>query len=149
VKPCVHLICGNVRGRGSVGREDRRNGVWIDDPDFSVGVVGEGRRAIDAGNFAGPDDFRVVDVGGVVNPFAVRPMSRRAAHDDQMFAGSVIELSDEFGALPVINRLRHMRSPGLARLSRMQDGIMKRAATTITRVQPMPMGRPANFQRRK
>ena len=81
-----------------VGGEGGRGGVGGEEPDVAGGEVVEEGREVGAGEVAGPDDFGVVNVGGVVDPFLVSEMIGSITNDDEMIAGHVVECADEAGA---------------------------------------------------
>lgn len=85
----VELFVGGEGGRGGVGGEE---------PDLAGGEVVEERREVDAGEVAGPDDFSVVDVGGIVDPLLVSEMVRRVVDDHEMVAGDGVEGADDAAA---------------------------------------------------
>ena len=92
-----------------IGIQSRREDIRLDNPDFASGIVREERRKVRAGNFASPHDSRMVNIGGVVDPFPVRKVSGRIADNDEMVAGSVIEFGSDGGSRRVISMTQTVR----------------------------------------
>ena len=71
----------------------------VEEPDLAIGeIVDEGG----VGGFAegaGPDDLRVFEIGGVVDPFIVEKMARVVLDEDQVAAGVKLRiLGDQVGS---------------------------------------------------
>ena len=82
--------------------KERRFGVGFGKPDFAGLKVGEERGKVNARNLAGPDDTGVINIRGVVNPFALNIVIWRITNNDEMVSGNLSKFGDDAGALPVV-----------------------------------------------
>ena len=81
-----------------IGRELRRKGIDIEQPDPAVVVVIEKGFEIPARNLARPNDFRGVDLGGVIHPLVGHVMVWSIANYNEMFLGRGLQLPGDLRA---------------------------------------------------
>lgn len=66
--------------------QPRRLGIGIQQPDLALGEIGHQLRVVLGRQNAGPDDFRAINVGRVVDPFVQRVVVGRIIHEYEVFA---------------------------------------------------------------
>jgi hypothetical protein len=81
-----------------IGLDPRMSSIRIDHPNLSVAVVVEKRLQILARTIPCPDDFRAIDVRGVIHPLVVHVMAWSIANYNQILLGRGLQLPSDLRA---------------------------------------------------
>src|SRR5580700_8691905 len=82
----------------SPAREAGNREIRLQKPDRAIGIVVAEFFIFNGAQIAGPDDARVVDIGGVVDPFVLKDVLRRIVNEDQELAGNLREVTVDLNA---------------------------------------------------
>ena len=63
----------------------------MEEPDFSSGEVAQQFLIVLIAHVARPDDFGMINIGGVINPLPIYIVTRAIAHDHEVLAGRMLQ----------------------------------------------------------
>src|SRR2546423_8046722 len=91
-----------------IRREPGWRVISVEEPYSSAWEIAQQLLIFIVSHVARPDDFGLVNVGGVINPFPVDIMMWAITHDDQVLTGRVLQFPQHSGTIQVSSGPRRL-----------------------------------------